>query len=237
VPKAKSAKAKPVKARPAPVPTNDDQMLVEWVALDSLRPHPRNYQQHPDDQIEHLAQSLREHGFYRNVVIARDSTILAGHGVVQAAKSIGLDEAPCVRMDLDAAEPRALKLLAADNEISHLAERDDRALSELLKEVKDTDLDGLLGTGYDEMMLANLVMVSRPRSEIQDIDHAAHWVGMPEYEEGRQVLQAQVSFRNPDDRAEFCRLIGAPPPNSSRVVSAWYPPKEREDLASVRFEG
>jgi hypothetical protein len=209
---------------------------VEHVPLSQLKPHPRNYREHPDDQLSHLIESLREHGFYRNVLIAKDGTILAGHGIIEAARVEGYTEAPCVRLDLDPEEPRALKVLAADNELSRLAEVDDRALSELLKEVKDFDLDGLLGTGYDEQMLANLVMVTRPANEIATFDEAAEWVGMPEYEAAQTPYKVWVSFQDEAAKHDFEARLGITlPPNSARC-SMWWPPKEREDPSSLRFD-
>lgn len=212
---------------------------TETVALAELRSHPRNYRQHPEDQIAHLAQSIREHGLYRNIVTARDLTILAGHGVVLALQSLGWTEAPIKRVDLAPLEPRALKLLAGDNEIGHLAEIDDRALSELLKAIKDQDETGLLGTGYDDAMLANLVMVTRPASEIADFDEAAEWVGMPEYENGQDPLRANVSFRNEADRLAFLELVQAGnvhKASGAPTLSFWWPAKANDDLASIRFE-
>lgn len=167
---------------------------VEQVPLADLKPHPRNYREHPDDQIEHLAQSIRQNGFYRNIVVARDNTILAGHGVALAAGRLGMLEVPVVRLPIDPDCPAALKVLTGDNEIEHLAEQDDRLLSELLKEIKEVDLDGLLGTGYDEAMLANLVFVTRPAGEIEDFDEAAHWVGMPEYHDGEEPLKLKAGI-------------------------------------------
>lgn len=49
---------------------------TEIVSIESLSPHPRNYRGHPEDQIEHLVQSIRENGCYRNIVVARDRSIL-----------------------------------------------------------------------------------------------------------------------------------------------------------------
>lgn len=217
--------------------TEPADFAAETVPLDSLRPHPRNYCRHPEDQLAHLAQSLREHGVYRNVVVARDGTILAGHGVVQAARMLGLDAIPVCRLALDPDEPRALKVLAGDNEIRHLAEADDRALSELLKQIKDEDPAGLLGTGYDEMMLANLVLVTRPESEVKDFDEAAEWVGMPEYDEGEKTLQLVVNFRSEADRDAFVERNDLVIDQSKGGKSTWWPPKDRQDLKSVLFEG
>src|SRR5262245_17598198 len=98
---------------------------AETVKLDELRPHPPNYHAHPDDQLDHLVQSIREHGVYRNVVIAKDGTILAGHGVVEAARRDGMSELPVVRLPVAPDSPAALRVLAGDNELQRLAEVDD----------------------------------------------------------------------------------------------------------------
>ncbi len=207
---------------------------LEAVAIAELRSHPRNYRAHPEDQIDHLVESIREHGLYRNVVIAREGTILAGHGVVQAVRKMGLEQVPVIRLDVAPNEPRALKVLAGDNEIGHLGEIDDRALSEILKEIKDTDIDGLLGTGYDEMMLANLVFITRPAGEIRDFNEAAEWVGMPEYDAIPGDWKIIVSFRNEKDRADFATLLGLRFTDKTRSI--WWPPKEIDDVSSIRFE-
>jgi hypothetical protein len=205
--------------------------------LADLRPHPRNYRTHPQDQLEHLAESIREHGFYRNVVVAREKTILAGHGIVQAAKLVGLAAVPCVVLDLSPKEPRALKILTGDNTILHLAEDDDRALSELLKEIQETDDVGLLGTGYDAMMLANLAMVTRPSSEIADFDEAAQWAGMPEYqtEASPANIRLMVTFRSEEDKSEFGRILNLSLTTAS--TSTWWPAKEHEDYHALLFGG
>ena len=218
--------------------TETEQALdfqVEVVALADLRPHPRNYRGHPEDQIEHIMESIREHGVYRNIVVARDHTILAGHGVVEAARRLGLAEIPVRRLPIAPDDPRALKVLTGDNEIEHLGEQDDRALTELLREIKEKDVAGLLGTGFDEMMLANLVFVTRPESEVQGFDEAAAWVGMPEYDAGQEPLKIMVSFANEEDRADFLRALGSP--HLTKANSLWWPPRERGNPSAIRFEG
>jgi len=141
----KSAESKPDEKRAHP---------TEVVPLASLKPHPRNYKKHPAEQLKHLCASLRQYGQFRNVVVARDSTILAGHGVVLAMAKLGWEEATVVRLDLDPASPKALKLVALDNELPKFAETDDRMLTELLREVAAAD--GLLGTGFDDRSLTEL---------------------------------------------------------------------------------
>lgn len=205
-------------------------------SIADLRPHPRNYRDHPVDQIEHIKASLREHGFYRNVVVAKDDTILAGHGVVKACLELGIKDVMVVRLPIDPDSPQALKLLAGDNAIAGLALDDDRALTNLLKELADEG--NLLGTGYDEMQLAALLMVSRPVSEIEDHDAAAEWVGMPDYEPGEKSLNLTITFPTKEDRGQFIEEYGIKVDymGDKRAWSTRWPWSERKDPASVRFE-
>ena len=212
-----------------------DNFVAEVVEIESLHPHPRNYREHPEDQIAHLVESVREFGVYRNVVAAKDGTILAGHGIVQAAKQAGLMRIPIVRLKLAPDDPAALKLLVADNEVEHLAEQNDRMLAELLKKIKDDAPGSLLGTGFDDKMLANFLMITRPSNEIADFDAAAHWVGMPDFETAKRAFAfVTVSFGSEDDLAEFNRKLGTELKVGTR--SMWYPPRPREDSKNVRFE-
>lgn len=209
---------------------------TELVALAALHPHPRNYQEHPDDELEHIMQSLREHGFYRPIVVARDNTILALHGVWTAAQKLGLTHGPVIRKDYDPNEPRAIKLVVADNEIRHLADRNDRLLTELLRELADEE--ELLGTGYDDMMLANLTYVTRPADEIEDLEAAAQWVGMPEYDLGKNKLQINVNFDTEEHRVEFIHMLGlevSEVGTKGPTKSIWWPKRVNDDVKSLRF--
>lgn len=177
--------------------------------VEELTPHPQNYRHHPQDQIDHIIKSIDEHGFYRNVVVANDNTILAGHGVVQAAEQLGMNEIPVVKLKVKPDSTKALKLLAADNYIQHRSLDDDRKLTELLKQVSQDD--DLLGTGFDDAALAAYVMISRPIEEIENLDAALEWseLGMPEFtgideiDEFRNEVKAVIIFPNKNERANF----------------------------------
>lgn len=205
------------------------------VRVSDLKPHPRNYVEHPRDQIEHLKARLRKHRFYRNIVIARDDMILAGHGIVTAAVELGIEEVPAHRKDMDPFSPEALELLAGDNEVQRLRLVDDRKLTVILREVKEKDPQGLAGTGFDEQRLANLTYVTRPRSEVAGHNEAAHWVGLPDYEPATDPLKLTVSFENEQDRAAFLEKLDVTLPGKGRYM--WWPPKPRDDRVSLLFDG
>jgi hypothetical protein len=217
-------------------PAKNGKPQFETVPIADLKPNPRNGRHHPEEQLEHLAESIREHGFFQNVVAADDGTILAGHGRVEAARLAGLSEVPVARLPLAPDDPKALKILAGDNEVGLTAEDDERKVADLLKEVSDSG--GLLGTGHDAQTLANLALVTRPESEIADFDAAAHWAaaGMPTYDPPPARPKVIVTFRNDADRDEFLTMVGSEVVNRARqTVSIWWPNKPRGEHEPVEF--
>ena len=203
--------------------------------VEDLKPHPQNYQQHPDDQLEQIIASIKMHGFYRNIVVANDNTILAGHGVVQAAKKMGKKRVPVIQLNIPADDPRAVKVMTSDNEINNMANVDDRVLTELLREIVSQEGEaGLAGTGFDGRQLAALAMVTRPASEIADFDEAAEWLGMPDFSPGVEAKKIIVSFENDDDREDFAKTLGVS--ITAKTKSLWWPVKQRNDVSSVKLE-
>jgi hypothetical protein len=119
------------------------------MAIEDLKPHPRNYQTHSDSQLQHLKSSILEHGFYRNIIVAKDGTILAGHGVTAAATELGIEKVPVIQLDIDPGSTAALRVLVSDNEISRMSDPNEYQLLELLKSISQDSSDtlALLGTG------------------------------------------------------------------------------------------
>lgn len=218
------------------------------VEIDKIKPHPRNYVNHEADQLEHIAASIKEHGIYRNVIISEDDFILAGHGVVSACiKHFNkeIKKIPVIRLPVKHDSTKALKVLSGENEIRNMRSIDDRALSEILKEINITD--ELMGTGFDAMKLANLVFVTRPEDEIPDFDAALEWVGLPAYhekpiddefsKENPEVCSVVVKFKSLKDREDWINDIGLE--FRTRVGKNWtteIPFTEKKDVKSLRFE-
>jgi len=135
----------------------------EPVNVADLKAHPRNYRTHPDAQIQHLIASFRAFGVLPTIVVARDGTILGGHGVWITAQRLGVTRLLATRLDLDPASPEALKLVAALNFSDRLALDDESALASLLTDVREGDLLGLLGTGLTPDDLTNMIARADPR--------------------------------------------------------------------------
>jgi DNA modification methylase len=121
-------------------------MAIEPMPVASLRPHPGNARTHSKKQVRQIAGSIRQFGFTNPVLIGEDGSIIAGHGRVEAAKLLGLESVPTVRLaHLSPAQRRAYVL--ADNKLALNAGWDRELLAIELQGLIDLDFDVEL-TGF-----------------------------------------------------------------------------------------
>jgi ParB-like chromosome segregation protein Spo0J len=122
------------------------------VTLTDLKPHPRNYNVHSDAQIARLAESLRRFGQSKEIVIWR-GLIIAGHGLVEAARKLGWPALRANDMTARWSETEALAYMAADNELARLGDPDEAALAALAMELAGVDKElAELAAGTEERL-------------------------------------------------------------------------------------
>lgn len=113
---------------------------LERVPLRALKPCKNNARTHSKRQIEQIARSIERFGFVNPVLVGDDLTIIAGHGRVEAAKQLGLEEAPILRLShLSDAERRAYVI--ADNRLAEKAGWDREILAIELQALVDLDFE------------------------------------------------------------------------------------------------
>ena len=132
-------------------------LSVVMVPVGDVTRNPRNYRSHPRAQVAEIERSLYEFGQYKPVVLASDGVLLAGHGVLEGALAKGDAQDAAVYMPFPADDPRAAKLMVADNELSRLAEDDGTALAALLADIQQQSVTGLEGTGHDAASLDRMI--------------------------------------------------------------------------------
>jgi ParB-like chromosome segregation protein Spo0J len=120
------------------------------VRVDALKPLGRQTRKHPPAQIRKMGDSLEQFGFVLPLVIDADNRVVAGWGLVLAARKIGLSEVPAVTVsDLDEARLRLLRL--ALNRLGEESSWDVDALklefSEVLEITSDIDLRVSVNSG------------------------------------------------------------------------------------------
>lgn len=104
-------------------------LRIEYVAIADLKPNPRNPRKHSKRQLKALARSIGEFGFVVPVLIDKEAMLVAGHGRVEAARSLAMDKVPAVRVEhLSEAQLRALMI--ADNKLCDMSVFDEGLLIE-----------------------------------------------------------------------------------------------------------
>lgn len=126
------------------------QPTVETVAIKDLKAAKYNPRKITKKEVEKLKQSITEYGMIQNIVINADGTIIGGHQRIQACAELGILEVQAIRLDLSEEKEKALNI--ALNKIG--GNFDEQALTELLRELEETQQN--LVTGYDNDELARL---------------------------------------------------------------------------------
>jgi DNA modification methylase len=112
---------------------------IEMVPVTRLTAYKGNARTHTKKQTRQIAESITRFGFCNPILIDQDGEIIAGHGRVEAAKLLGLQDVPTLRLShLSAAEKRAYVL--ADNKLAAMAGWD--------REILAIELQGLIDLNF-----------------------------------------------------------------------------------------
>jgi DNA modification methylase len=123
-----------------------------------------NVRLHPDGNKAAIKNSLAELGAGRSILLDKDDVLIAGNGVYEQAKAMGLpirvietDGSELVavkRTDLSTDDEKRIALAIADNRLTDLSEFDDEALNKMLDELSP-DMQELAGYAIDPNDLMN----------------------------------------------------------------------------------
>lgn len=128
-----------------------EKKQLEYIKIDDVRVYERNARTHSDEQIEQICQSIKEFGFTNPILIDENNVLIAGHGRTEAAKKLGIKEAPAIRLaGLTETQIKALRI--ADNQLALNAGWDDELLAIELQELDEIGFDlDLTGFSFDEI--------------------------------------------------------------------------------------
>jgi|APSaa5957512535_1039671.scaffolds.fasta_scaffold38251_1 DNA modification methylase len=120
-----------------------------------LLPYANNARTHSADQVAQVAASIREFGFTNPILIDENNVIIAGHGRLEAAKSLGMESVP-VRVLDNLTDDQKKAYVIADNQLALNAGWDIELLKIELEELKLNDFDLAL-TGFDDDFISGLL--------------------------------------------------------------------------------
>jgi len=116
------------------------RLEVTYLRTASLKPDPRNPRVHSDKQVRQIAQSIESFGFNVPLLIDDQQKVIAGHGRLLAARRLGWDTVPAIRLS-HLTESQRIAFLIADNRLTENSSWDERMLGEQLKILSELELD------------------------------------------------------------------------------------------------
>ena len=125
------------------------KLKIEYKDINELIPYINNPRIN-DGAVDKVASSIKNFGFKNPIIIDKDNEIIAGHTRLKAARKLGLDEVPTIKVD-DLTEQQIKAFRIADNKTSEFAEWD--------MELLGIELEGLedVFTGFDDDEFADII--------------------------------------------------------------------------------
>lgn len=125
-----------------------------------IKPYRKNAKKHPPEQVDKIAESIKQFGFRQNLVVDENNVLVIGHGRWLAARKLGLERVPCMRVyDLSEEQLKALRL--ADNRVAESG-WDEDILKIELDDIADLNMGDF---GFDDFDLSKSDYVdTRPAS-------------------------------------------------------------------------
>lgn len=177
------------------------KIQLEKLPLDQLVPYARNSRTHSEAQVAQIAASIREFGWTNPVLIDANGTIVAGHGRVLAARKLGFEEVPCIRLGhLTPAQIRAYVI--ADNKLALNAGWDEDMLLSELEALREENVN-LDITGFSDEEIAELMGVEEEKEKPEvEINATFEVVAECENEEHQQMV-----YNILNEKGIKCRLL------------------------------
>lgn len=140
---------------------------VEYIKTDSLKEYERNAKLHPEEQVKQIIRSIEKFGFNDPVAVWKDNEIIEGHGRLLAAKELGIEEIPIIRLDHLTDKQRKAYMLA-HNKLTMNSNFDFRLLEQELSDLSDFDMSEFgfdLEDAFDESAFDDLFKESEGKTK------------------------------------------------------------------------
>src|SRR5260370_26353867 len=141
-------------------------LVIQYLSPDRLQPYPGNARTHSRKQLKLIENSIKRFGFINPILVTDDFEVVAGHGRLQAAKSLGMQLVPVVPLSsLSEADKKALRI--ADNRIAELSNWDRDILAIEYQGLDDLQFDDIEVTGFS---LGEIDMILDEASEKKPVE-------------------------------------------------------------------
>jgi ParB-like chromosome segregation protein Spo0J len=155
-------------------------LKVETLLLKNLTFDPSNARKHSDANLAAIAESLKQFGQRKPIVITEDNVIVAGNGTVEAARLLGLTDVDVVRVPKSWTADQVKAFALADNRTAELAEWNPEVLSAQLLELQDAGFDVAI-IGFEKIEMPSVSdlenafdALAKEKSDLEQITFTLH---------------------------------------------------------------
>ena len=119
----------------------DVELNIVYRNIKELKPYKKNAKKHPKEQVERIANSIKEFGFFEHRAVAIDSedNVVEGHGRILAARKAGLTQVPTICLD-DMTEEQIKAWRLIENKTAE-SSYDEAMISKEVEELLQSDID------------------------------------------------------------------------------------------------
>ena len=196
-------------------------MKVQIVKIDKIIPYINNPRK--NQNVDKVANSIKEFGFRQPLVVDKDYNIIVGHTRFQAAKQIGLKEVPIHIANLNKEQLKAYRI--ADNRVNQESEWDYQLLHNELKDLMNEDYS-MFTLGFEGLELENIINADSLSTKW--LDQMKEWKNMPEFKHDDKTRYKRliVNFESKKDVDDFFKLIKQEYTDKTRYINIPYRPKQ-----------
>lgn len=197
--------------------------------VESLIPYENNSRTHSEFQIKQIIESIQEFGFTNPILLDGENGVIAGHGRLQAAKELEIEQVPTIELSHLTPEQKSAYVIA-DNKLALNAGWDRDLLVFEMQKLQDAAYDlGL--TGFNDAEISQLFI-----DDDHPVDHNEEWKGMPEYNNTDQTPYRTilVHFESEVFVKEFERVMKQSLTEKTKFI--WFPEKQRLDMSSISYK-
>ena len=197
-------------------------MKVQIVKIDKIIPYINNPRK--NQNVDKVANSIKEFGFRQPLVVDKDYNIIVGHTRFQAAKQIGLKEVPIHIANLNKDQLKAYRI--ADNRVNQESEWDYQLLHNELKDLINEDYN-MFTLGFEGLELENII--NADSFSTKWLDQMKEWKNMPEFnhDDKTPYKRLVINFETKKDVDKFFKLIKQKYTDKTRYVNI---PKRKQQV-------
>lgn len=167
------------------------KLKIEYVPVEDLIPYINNPKEHPEEQVNLIASSIKEFGFLNPIIVDKNNEIIAGHGRLLACKKLGIKEVPVIRAEhLTPIQVKAYRL--ADNRLTELGEWDMELVKVELENLMEMDFDiELTGFSLDDV---ELDVEEEEEEKIREVEDKSTFELVIEFNSEEELQEAYEKF-------------------------------------------